>query len=163
METQTYTQSASATFCNYFFRNKVFKNSTLIVVRVGGGGEWEGAVDPTLIFLEVGLGKTKPKRWVEMCPKMRNLHRCHCLENFSKCDITAKTYRLGSNVLPSPSSLLSSHRVKMKTSKNISIEWKNATKLRNKKKKQWIILMWFTLYAKNNLLILKLHIEKIKE
>lgn len=42
VETQTYTQSASATFCNYFFRNKVLKNSTLILVRPAGEGVREG-------------------------------------------------------------------------------------------------------------------------
>ena len=40
---------------------------------------WTRAV----IFSEVGLGKAKPNRWLERSPKMRNLHRCHCLQKFS--------------------------------------------------------------------------------
>ena len=50
----------------------------------GGGG---GPLDPSphaLIFLEVGHGKAKPNRWLERSSKMRNLHRCHCPQKFSK-------------------------------------------------------------------------------
>ena len=38
----------------------------------------------TLIFLEVGHGKTKLNRWTEGSPKMRNLHRCHSWQKISK-------------------------------------------------------------------------------
>ena len=38
----------------------------------------------TLIFLEVGHGKTKLNRWTERSPKMRNLHRCHSWQKISK-------------------------------------------------------------------------------
>ena len=44
----------------------------------GSGGS------PTLIFSDVGHGKTKPNRWVESTPKMRNLHKCQCQQKFSK-------------------------------------------------------------------------------
>ena len=55
---------------------------------------------PTLIFSEVGHGKTKLNRWSKRSPKMRNLHRCHCMQKFSKYEKTRKTYRLGSNGPP---------------------------------------------------------------
>ena len=45
-----------------------------------------------VIFSEMGHGKTKPNRWLERCPKMRNLHRCHCMQKFSKNEKTRKTY-----------------------------------------------------------------------
>ena len=43
--------------------------------------------------------KTKSNRWVESYLKMRNLHRCHCLQKFSKYE-KINTYRLGSNGVP---------------------------------------------------------------
>ena len=58
---------------------------------------------PTLVLSEVGHGKTKPNRWLERSPKMRNLHRCHWMQKFSKYEKTRKTYRLGSNGPPSVS------------------------------------------------------------
>ena len=89
-----------ATFFNYFLRSKVLTNPTLIQLR----GVWW---TPSLIFLEVGHGKTKPNRWVGRPPEIRNLHRCHSLQKFSKHQKTTKTYRLESNRLP-----FSSQRVK---------------------------------------------------
>ena len=47
---------------------------------MGGVARWT----PTIIFSEVRHGKTKPNRWVERAPKMRNLYRCYCLQMFSK-------------------------------------------------------------------------------
>ena len=39
----------------------------------GGGGEGgDGPVDPNPYFLGSAAGKTKPNRWVERSPKMRN-------------------------------------------------------------------------------------------
>ena len=35
---------------------------------------------PTLIFSEMGHRKIKPNGWVESSLKMKNLHRCHCLQ-----------------------------------------------------------------------------------
>ena len=66
------------TFFNYFFKKKSFKilhlNTTEVWVQ------WT----PTLIFLEVGHGKTKkPTRWLERSPKMRNSHS-HCLQKVGK-------------------------------------------------------------------------------
>ena len=55
---------------NYILKNKVLKNPTFILLR--------GLGDPSLIFPEIGYGKTKPNRWVERFPKMRNLCRCYC-------------------------------------------------------------------------------------
>ena len=57
---------------------------------------------PILIFLEVGYGKTKPNRWLERFPRVINLHRCYCLQNFSLYEKTTKTHRLGSKGHPSP-------------------------------------------------------------
>ena len=54
----------------------------------GGGGVQQ---TPNLIFLEVGHGKTKPGIWVDRSLKMRNLHRCHCLQKVSKYGKTTKT------------------------------------------------------------------------
>ena len=31
----------------------------------------------------MGHVKTKPDRWVERSPKMKNLYRCHCLKKFA--------------------------------------------------------------------------------
>ena len=80
-----------ATFFNYFSKNNVLKNPTLIQLRGEG---------PTLIFSEVGHRKIKANRWGERSPKMRNLHRCHSLQKFSKYIKTTETCRLGSNGLP---------------------------------------------------------------
>ena len=63
---------------------------------------------PSPHFLELGQRKTKRKRWVERSPKMKNLHRCHCLQKISKYEKATKTYRLGSNRTP-----LSIQRVKV--------------------------------------------------
>ena len=87
-------KSARATFFNYFFKKQSFKKSHLNATE--GVVQWT----PTLIFSEVGHGKTKPNRWLERSPKMRNLHRCHCKQKFSKYEKTRKTYRLGSNGPP---------------------------------------------------------------
>ena len=57
-------------------------------------------MDPSPHFLELAQKKTKRKRWVERCPKMKNLHRCHCLQKISKYEKATKTYRLGSNGTP---------------------------------------------------------------
>ena len=57
-------------------------------------------MDPSPHFLELGQRKTKRKRWVERSPKMKNLHRCHCLQKISKYEKATKTYRLGSNGTP---------------------------------------------------------------
>ena len=70
-----------------FFKKQSFK-------RRGRGREWVRWT-LTFIFSEVGRGRTKPNRWVERSPKMRNLHRCHCQQKFSKYEKTTKTYRLG--------------------------------------------------------------------
>ena len=48
---------------------------------------------PTLVFSEMGHGKTKSNRWVERSPKMRNLSRYHCLQKFTKYEKTTKTHR----------------------------------------------------------------------
>ena len=63
-------------FLNYFLKNKVLKNLTLIPQRSEGGGVGWGWVwwSPTLIFSEVWRRKTKPNRCVESSSKMRNLH-----------------------------------------------------------------------------------------
>ena len=65
----------------------------------GWGGGWGGAVrwTPTLVFLEVGNGKTKPNIWVERSPKMRSLHRFHYLKKIRNYEKTTKTYWLGSS------------------------------------------------------------------
>ena len=57
-------------------------------------------MDPSPHFLELAQKKTKRKRWVERSPKMKNLHRCHCLQKISKYEKATKTYRLGSNGTP---------------------------------------------------------------
>ena len=65
-------------FLTILLKNKVLTNLTLILLR--------GVQN--LIFLEVGHGKIKTNRCVERSPKMRNLHRCHCLQKFSKHEIS---------------------------------------------------------------------------
>ena len=60
-------------FFNYFLKNKLLKNPTLIL--------WGTQI---LILSEVRHEKTKPSRWVERSPKMRYSHRCHCLQKFIK-------------------------------------------------------------------------------
>ena len=62
------------------------------------GSKWT----PTLIFADVRDGKTKRNRWVERPSKMRSLHRCHCLQKFSKYEQTTKEYQLRSNGPPPP-------------------------------------------------------------
>ena len=63
---------------NLIFKKQSFKRSHLNTTDGGAGGS------PTLIFSDVGHGKTKPNRWVENTPKMRNLHKCQCQQKFSK-------------------------------------------------------------------------------
>ena len=75
VNTNIYKKWFSKTF-NYFLKKQSFKKS-----HQGGG---RSLVDPNPHFLGLGHGKTKPNRWVERSPKMRNLHRCHCKEKFSK-------------------------------------------------------------------------------
>ena len=67
------------------------------------------SVDPVGTGSEMGHGKSKPNRYVERSPKMRNFHRCHCLPKFIKYEKTPKTCRLGSDRLP-----LSIQRVKIR-------------------------------------------------
>ena len=73
-------KKCQTTFLNYFLRNKILKNPTLILLR---WVQWT----PTLIFSEVGNRKTKPNRQLEKSPKMWNLHTCHCLQKFSNVSI----------------------------------------------------------------------------
>ena len=77
VNTEIYIKSAWGHFLTIFLR-KSFKilhlNTTEVWVQ------WT----PTLIFLEVGHGKTKkPTRWLERSPKMRNSHS-HCLQKVGK-------------------------------------------------------------------------------
>ena len=55
-------KSAWAAFFNYFFKNNVSKNSTLML-------KWGVPMDPNPHFWEVGNGKTKPNKWAEISPK----------------------------------------------------------------------------------------------
>ena len=57
-------KSAWAAFFNYFFKNKVLKNSTIILLR-GGGSD---GPQPSFSW-KWETGKHKPKRWVERSPK----------------------------------------------------------------------------------------------
>lgn len=59
---------------------------------MGGVGWVEGQRLLTLIFLGMGHGKTKPNQWVKRCAKMRNLHRCQCLQKIRNYDKTSKTH-----------------------------------------------------------------------
>ena len=43
----------------------------------------------------MGHGKSKPNGWVARSPKMRNLHRCHCLPKFSKYEKNNKNIPTG--------------------------------------------------------------------
>ena len=62
---------------NLIFKKQSFKRSHLNTTDGGSGGS------PTLIFSDVGHGKTKPNRWVENTPKMRNLHKCQFSKNLA--------------------------------------------------------------------------------
>ena len=55
--------------------------------QILNGVQWT----PTFISSEVGLEKIKANKWVERSPKMKNLHRCYCLQKFSKYEKTTKT------------------------------------------------------------------------
>ena len=48
----------------------------------------------------MGHGKTKPNSWVENSPKMKNLHRWHCLQKLANMKKVTKPYRLGFNGPP---------------------------------------------------------------
>ena len=65
-----------------------FKKSHLNTTEERSGGR-EVKCNSTLIFSKVGHEKTKPNRWVERNPKMRNIHSCHCLQKFSKYEKTS--------------------------------------------------------------------------
>ena len=79
----------------FFIKFHIFlKSPTLILLRRGVvGGEVK--CNSTFIFSEVGHEKTKPNRWVERNPKMRNIHSCHCLQKFSKYEKTSPSVFMG--------------------------------------------------------------------
>ena len=71
-----------------FFKNQSFKNSHFNTTDEGG---------EILFSWKWGTGKlNQTNRWVERSPKMRNLHRYHYLQKFSKYEKTTKTCQLGS-------------------------------------------------------------------
>ena len=77
----------------FFIKFHIFlKSPTLILLRRGVVG---GRSSSTFIFSEVGHEKTKPNRWVERNPKMRNIHSCHCLQKFSKYEKTSTSVFMG--------------------------------------------------------------------
>ena len=77
------------------------------------GGRLVVPMDPNPHFLGSCVRKTKPNRWVERPPKIRDLPRCHCLLRFYEYEKTTKTYQLGSNIpLPPPASVVTGLREK---------------------------------------------------
>ena len=73
----------------FFIKSHIFfKKSHLNTTEERSGGR-EVKCNSTLIFSKVGHEKTKPNRWVEKNPKMRNIHSCHCLQKFSKYEKTS--------------------------------------------------------------------------
>ena len=83
-----------------FFKKQYFKKFHL---NTTDGGI--GRPQPSF-FQRWGGGKIKPNKWVEMSPKMRNLHRFHCLQKFSKYEKKKKKKKQtkwGTTVPPSVS------------------------------------------------------------
>ena len=78
----------------FFFIKQSFKKSHLNTTDERSG-EGEVKWNSTLIFSEVGHEKTKPNRWVERSPKMRNIHSCHCLQKFSKYEKNSPSVSMG--------------------------------------------------------------------
>ena len=70
-----------------------------------------GGGTPTLIFSEAEREKTKPNRSVERTHKMRNLLRCHCLQQLGKYEQKNKKKHTNCQA-PSRPPPLSSYRVK---------------------------------------------------
>ena len=81
-----------------FFQKQIFKKSHLNTTDKeveGGRVQWT----PTLHFSDVGQGKTK------LNSKMRNLHRCRCLQKSSKYEKATKTNQLLTTPHPHPLSI----------------------------------------------------------